>query len=145
MPPRLFVSNLLRFFDGFAQAFKVHSGSAHQKRPAWSNPNRSLFNNHVAANQTLAKNSHRAEARLSWCFDYSSPSLRDQPVICLFPSSANLSKVAFTSKSAGALNEQDFSETSVSISAIPSTLLRALRTEAAQPPHVMPGSFNATV
>lgn len=65
--------------------------------------------------------------------------------MCLLPSSANLFKTASTSKSAGAEKEQDLSDVSVSISAIPSTLFNALRTEASQPPQVMPGSFSETV
>ncbi len=65
--------------------------------------------------------------------------------MCALPASANLFKVAFTSKSLGALNVQVLLLGSVSISTIPSTVVRALRTEAAHPLQVMPGSFNETV
>lgn len=49
------------------------------------------------------------------------------------------------SMSAGAVNDPQVLEVSKSMSATPSRLSKAFFTEDAQPPQVMPGSFNETV
>jgi hypothetical protein len=68
----------------------------------------------------------------------------DQSFILLAPPSTNLFKVASTSRSAGALNEQDLSPVSQLTSVMPSTVAKAFFTEDAQPPQVMPGSLSDT-
>jgi len=69
----------------------------------------------------------------------------DQPAMCLFPSSANLSSIAATSRSAGAVKEPQAFFESRSTSVIPSTVASASFTERTQPPQVIPGSLTETV
>ena len=73
--------------------------------------------------------------------DYSA---KPQPLMCLLPSSTIWFNVASTSISPGALKVQVFLLGLVLISATPSTPSKAARTERAQPPQVMFGSFKET-
>lgn len=81
-------------------------------------------------------------AGVSYCCYFFSTLL--QPAICVLVS-ANLSSVAFRSRFLFFnLKVHKRVEVSVCMSLTPSTLVRSLRTEAAQPPHVMPGRLRTT-